>query len=343
MKTLRKENIQDPAIYHDRDATYRADTCEPLKNAASQNRLYLNGFGRNCYPGDMIPSHVMPELSLACVWDAEQDQHWGLETHRNEGIEFGFLSRGSLSFCVDGQDYLLKPGTLTVTRPWQPHRVGNPNVSASRMHWLILDLGVRRPNEEWHWPEWMVFSPEDLAHLTDLLRFNEEPIWRANKRIESCFENIAQLTSQSCPEKAQTRLRLCINELFIEVYELLRQKNIKLNSHLASTRRSVEIFLSALRDHVEHPWTLESMARQCNLGRSRFSHHCKLITNMTPANYLMHCRVQRAKRLLTRAPQVSITEIAFQSGFESSQYFCTVFKNKTGHTPSSFRQKGKQP
>lgn len=343
MKTLRKDDIQSPAIFHDRDATYRADTCEPLKNAARTRQLTLTGFGRNCYPGQMIPPGVMPELSLACVWDAEQDQPWGLETHRNEGIEFGFLSRGSLSFRVDGRDHQLKPGALTVTRPWQPHRVGKPNVTASRMHWLILDLGVRRPNEEWFWPDWMILSRSDLNHLTELLRFNEEPVWIANSQIESCFENIARLTAKDSPQTAQTRLRLCINELFIEVYELLKHKNIKLNSHLASTRRSVEIFLKGLREHVDYPWTLENMAGQCNLGRSRFSHHCKLITNMTPANYLMHCRVQRARELLTREKSLSITEIAFQSGFESSQYFCTVFKNKTGHTPSSFRRKGKQP
>ena len=40
----------------------------------------------------------------------------------------------------------------------QPHQVGNPLISASRMHWLILDLNVRRPNDPWKWPSWINFA-----------------------------------------------------------------------------------------------------------------------------------------------------------------------------------------
>jgi len=335
MKKNKKQ--QQPVIFHDVEIAYRADTCEPLKQAAKEKKLTLDGFGRNCYPGKTLPDNILPELCLYCIWDANKDQNWGLTEHRNEGIEIGYLAKGKLDFRVDGKNYPLKNGDLTITRPWQLHKAGLPNIHASRMHWLILDVGVRRPNEPWVWPDWFVFSKPDLDKLTELLRYNEQPIWQANQQIEKCFEKIASLTTSKNIESIQTRLRLYINSLFLELYELLQKKNIKLDSNLTSTRRSVEMFLAGLKNHLDYPWTLEEMAKSCKLGRSRFSHHCKAITNMTATEYLAHCRIESAKILLKDNSEKTISQIATACGFESSQYFATVFKKKTNLSPRQYQ------
>jgi AraC-like DNA-binding protein len=123
---------------------------------------------------------------------------------------------------------------------------------------------------------------------------------------------------------------------------MLQVQNIQLNAKLSSTRRSVEMFLAGLNDHIDYPWTLETMAKHCNLGRSRFAHYCKTITNMTAAEYLNHCRIEKAKYLLTtESPSNNILDIAMKCGFESSQYFATVFKKKVGITPSHYRDSKK--
>lgn len=335
---MKKSSTIEPAIFYDVNGTYRADTCEPLKNAAETGSLSLDAYGRNCYPGHKLPAQMMPELCLAGVWDAKINQAWGLGKHRNEGIELGYLSKGRLDFLVENNNYNLSSGSLTITRPWQLHKVGNPNVSASRMHWLIIDLGVRRPNEQWKWPDWLVFAPNDIARLTELLRYNEQPVWKGNDNLERCFEKIAETVQCKDPQSAQTRLRLHINELLLEVYELLQSENIVLDVKLASTARSVEMFLDGLCEHLDYQWTLDSMAKHCDLGRSMFSEHCKAITNMTPTDYLTHCRIEKAKSMLANKPDKNITDIAFACGFETSQYFATVFKKKTNQSPTQFRQ-----
>jgi AraC-like DNA-binding protein len=194
-------------------------------------------------------------------------------------------------------DYHLSHGHLTVTRPWQLHRVGNPYVTASRLHWIILDLGVRRPHQEWVWPDWLVMSKSDLRELTRLLQLNEQPVRRADTRIEQCFENIGSSLESS--RSQESRLLLHLNELFLELLELLRKQNLELDKTLSSRRRSVELFLSSLSNQVEHPWALESMAEQCGLGRSRFTHYCYELTNMPPLEYLNRGRIERACRLLS--------------------------------------------
>ncbi len=330
---MQKTNTPQPAIFYDVNGTHRADTCEPLKAAKERKELHLGGFSHGCYPGHKLPTKMLPELCVSCFWDAKKDQNWGLPKHRNEGMELGYLTRGTLDFIVDDKIYKLKAGDLTVTRPWQPHQVGNPNVAASRMHWLIIDVGVRRPNDLWTWPGWINFASHDIKKLTELLSYNEHPVWRGNASIEKCFEDTAKCVETHDPQAVQTRIQLHINQLFLEVYEMLQKKNIKLDANLSSTRRSVEMFLSGLNKHLDYPWTLDAMARHCNLGRSRFSYYCKRITNMTPADYLIHCRIEKAKKLLKKKQNLPVSEVAYKCGFETSQYFSTVFRKKTGSSP----------
>ncbi len=325
------------AIFQDRDRTYTADTCEPLKAAARQGEVLLRAWSHGSYPGLRLPAKYLPEVRSIGVWDAPRNQSWGLDLHCNEGIELTFLARGKTAFEVDGNNWLLRQGHLTITRPWQFHRVGNPTVMASRLIWLILDVGVRRPNQPWQWPDWLVCSPQDLKLLTDLLRYNEQPVWQANEEVARNFNRLAELLEQCQPAGSETKLKLYINQLIVAVMEMLQQEQIPLDKHLSTSQRAVEMFLAALPDHAAAGWDLNAMARQCGLSRSQFSTYCKQLTNMTPIEYLTHCRLEIAARLLLEQPGMSITDVAFACGFNSSQYFTTVFQARQGCTPSYFR------
>ena len=327
-----------PVVFQDQDKVYYADTCEPLKEAAERGDVQLQAWSRGSYPGLRLPENSLPEVSSLGIWDASRHQTWGLDLHCNEGIEFTYLARGKTAFEADGNHWLLKRGDLTITRPWQFHKVGNPNVGASRLYWLILDVNVRRPNQPWQWPEWLVCSQSDLRQLTRLLRHNEQPVWQANEEIAHCFKKLADLLENQQPHGSETKLKLYINELVIAVMEMLQQRQIPLDEHLSTSQRAVEMFLTALPEHVEYNWNLNEMARQCGLSRSQFSTYCKQITNMSPVGYLTHCRLGAATQLLLNQPQMSITEIAFACGFNSSQYFATTFQSRQGCSPSAFRR-----
>ena len=80
------------------------------------------------------------------------------------------------------------------------------------------------------------------------------------------------------------------------------------------------------------------MASACGLGRSRFAYYCKDLTNMSPIDYLISCRVEVAARRLRQQRTLSITDVAVRCGFESSQYFARVFHRYKGCSPREFRQ-----
>ena len=316
---------------------FHADTCQPLKLAAKQGDVCLAALGRGSYPGERLPRHDLKEVCMVGYWDAPRDQNWGLDWHCNEGIEIGYVSNGKLPFSVGDASYLVEPGHLTITRPWQRHRVGNPMVPACRYSWLILDVGIRRPNQTWHWPSWLLSSKSDLKRLTEMLSKNEQTIWRADRKLGICFGQLDRIVARKDRDTNHTKLKILINELILLLAEMLVSRNPLLDESLSSSERTVRLFLENLSHRCDEPWTLDSMAAHCGLGRTHFSSYCKKLSNAAPAEYLTRTRMNAATRLLTHHPELSITEIAFRCGFQSSQYFSNVFRKQHGHSPSEHR------
>ena len=325
-------------VYLEEGKTFHADSCDPLTEAVDKGELALAAFARGAYPGTAIPDTTLPGLSSVGFWDATHAQSWGLPWHRNEGIEVTWLETGSVVFLIGEKQYALMPGNMTITRPWQPHKLGNPNVGVGRLHWLILDVGMRQPHQDWKWPSWLVLTKRDIGELTEFLRGNEQPVWDADSDIARCFKQIAVTVSAGDSERNASRLSVYINELFLHLLELFREQKVSVSTSLSSARRSTELFLDALKSNVSEPWTLDAMSEYCGLGVTWFVHYCKEITNLTPMQYLNRLRLEAAKKMIREQPERQLTRIALDCGFGSSQYFAYVFKRQEGITPRAYRR-----
>jgi AraC family L-rhamnose operon regulatory protein RhaS len=328
-------------IFEGSEDTYQADTCVPLTRAVEAGEIRLESCVHGHYPGRKLPRGTLSRVKSVGFWDATHDQAWGLAEHHNEGIELTFLETGGLGFAVNNTEFQLEADDLTITRPWQQHRVGLPNVTAGRLHWLILDVGVRRPDQPWHWPSWSVLAKDDLDELTQILRHNEHPVWHSTVDVRRCFQRIAKTIESydTATARGVSRLTVQLNDLLLCVLEMLREHSIVLDETLSETKRSVSLFLNDLAQNtplLRREWTVREMATSCGLGVTQFIHYCRLITNMTPVKYLNQCRLDAAKQILQRQPESTITAIAAECGFSSSQYFATAFHRQFGMSPTAY-------
>ncbi|MFY0598427.1 MAG: helix-turn-helix transcriptional regulator [Cyclobacteriaceae bacterium] len=317
---------------------YYADTCAPLVDAHRHGKVKFKALARHTYPGERLTEDTKG-LNTIGYWNANDEQDWGLDWHRNEGIEFHFLESGTMPYSIGNTEVDLLPGDITITRPWQAHKVGNPYVGIGKFYWIILDVGVRRPHEQWTWPDWIILSKEDMTRLTLLLRQNEKPVWKASNEIKECFKEIHKTIESDVQGSSSSKIRLHINELLIHLLEMFDMGNMELNESLTNSMRSAKQFLSELSNNVSFPWTIEEMARSAGLGLTRFTHHCKQITNLTPMQYLTHKRLEMAKKMLQDRHDLTATHIAYECGFASSQYFSTVFKKSEKCSPQEYRER----
>lgn len=339
MATARQTNHR--ATFRAAGKMFIADSCRALVKAAKVGTIKLNALGRVGYPGKHLAEDELAGLCSVGIWNATSAQSWGLPLHRNEGIEIAFLDSGEIAARIENRFQTLHHDEFLVTRPWQPHQLGNPCVAASRLIWLILDVGVRRPHQEWRWPAWIVLSRVDLAELTRCLRQNEQFIWPGSPDIRRCFLGIAHAIEENNTSCA-SRLAVLINDVLLTVAENFRARRIPLRKSLISAERTVQQFITELGYTLGEPWSLEKMAASCHMGMTQFVQHFRQATNRTPARYLMQARIRHASQVLVSDPRRPITEIAFDCGFSSSQYFTNVFTRQMGCSPRDYRHKQKQ-
>ncbi|MGQ7869172.1 helix-turn-helix transcriptional regulator [Sunxiuqinia sp. sy24] len=325
-----------------KEEIYYPDSCTPLASAWHNGQVEMHVLARGTYPGYPLKKDELKGIKSIGYWNSEKMQNWGLDWHRNEGIELCLLETGNLCFELNDRQYTLTPNTLTITRPWILHKLGDPTIGLCKLHWFIIDLGVRQPHQEWIWPDWVILSKDDLNELTRILRLNEQPVWHANDELKRCFAQIGKMTKNYEREHFDSRIKVFINEILILLLEMLQKDKPILNDALIDSKRSVSLFLRSMEDDLANTWTVSTMARHCGLGVTQFSKHCYQLTNCTPINYLNKLRLRKAKKLIAENPDSTITSIAFDCGFSSNQYFTKVYKAHFKETPQSFRENQKK-
>lgn len=84
--------------------------------------------------------------------------------------------------------------------------------------------------------------------------------------------------------------------------------------------------------------SLEDMAAVIHVTPRHLCRIFKKAVNMRPFDYLKAYRVKKAKEILISDEQLTVNEVACKAGYNSTSYFCSVFKEIEGLTPLEFKQ-----
>jgi AraC-like DNA-binding protein len=95
--------------------------------------------------------------------------------------------------------------------------------------------------------------------------------------------------------------------------------------------------LSLIHQRPENAWTVESLATEVAMSRSRFAHRFHQLIGIGPMGYLADWRLQKALRLLEKT-HLSVQQIAQQTGYHSASSFTRAFSGKFGMAPRELRQ-----
>jgi two-component system response regulator YesN len=160
----------------------------------------------------------------------------------------------------------------------------------------------------------------ELAYsvLTDLEVFS-------NGRI-SFFEKSGEISNLTSAED----MRYFVTCNLVDITALIRSMN---------TGPSIAIrkAISYINDNYASRIALQDVAKYTCLSPNYLSQLFKQETGKSFLEYLTHCRVEAAKKLLVQS-SLTISEIAFKLGYDMPSYFSEVFKKSEGLTPSQYRK-----
>ena len=100
----------------------------------------------------------------------------------------------------------------------------------------------------------------------------------------------------------------------------------------------IQKVVSYIDGHFREELSLEQLADVSGYSLSRFKMKFKEEVGITPAEFLTRRRVEYAKQQLELTSR-PIIDIAFDTGFSSSNYFCSVFKKYVYCSPLSYRRR----
>ncbi|MDW6005264.1 helix-turn-helix domain-containing protein [Vibrio mangrovi] len=116
------------------------------------------------------------------------------------------------------------------------------------------------------------------------------------------------------------------------VYELLKRQGcqkILLDNASHPVTKAIRLMKSN-----QGPLSISQLAEEVNMSLPNFSQKFKLVTSHTPKEYATKIRLHQARHFLK---QLSVTDTAYELGYENISHFIRLFKKEFGLTPKQFK------
>lgn len=127
---------------------------------------------------------------------------------------------------------------------------------------------------------------------------------------------------------------LTLKELLIRIMQLQNQYTAGANIQFTSTGRMACI-TNYVRENMTENLTVDLLSKAAHMSKPHFFGAFKNEMGISPMEYVIHERINRAKQLL--ANHCSIKEACFGAGFNNLSYFVRVFKKHEGITPGAYQ------
>lgn len=252
--------------------------------------------------------------------------------HGHTGWQLLFLLRGTTAYEFRGPRSTMLDvpgGHFLLIPPGLEHR----GAQDMRPPCILLHLVLRGPD-----------GSEGTAGLLTAVesRWLFRQLDRAGLSVHQFSADIQQLVVRISRDlsvgQGGVALPLRMARMRVWLCELLLESAAQLNEATRSEPDDlVQAVATVLRGRLSEKLRMSEVARSLGVTRARLFDQFKRGTGMTPNDYLLHVRVEKARELMVDRKH-SNTEVAHATGFGSSQYFSTVFRRYTGQTPRAFRQ-----
>ncbi|WP_308556316.1 AraC family transcriptional regulator [uncultured Lactobacillus sp.] len=150
----------------------------------------------------------------------------------------------------------------------------------------------------------------------------------SNQKVKNITHKYIPIPNISDIQTLANLLRQIFSEFALQV---------KLNKNIRSQSLTVTKTIDYIMDNINFKLSTHQIAKFLGLSDQYLSRHFKQETGKTITSFIHEVKTNQAKYLLHTSSK-PITDIAFELGFSSQNYFEKVFKQETNYTPQKFRQ-----
>lgn len=237
--------------------------------------------------------------------------------HFHHSIELTYVLEGELKTIVNGKTYVAKKDELVIFSSYHTHA----NLPEKRSKTIV-----------------MIIPPELVGEANGRMtgKIFKQTVVNDPKlcaEVLACMKRLIR-------HKADGELDGCIAKGYAYVVMGLLLNKVGLEER---KNEKSDYFFKDILVYIEEnymlPLSLEKIASRFGYSKYSFSHLFNSYFGCTLTDYINSLRARCAANMLTQDAELSMTEIAMQSGFESLRTFYRVFRDCYNCTPSVYRKR----
>nr|WP_314495924.1 AraC family transcriptional regulator [uncultured Chryseobacterium sp.] len=250
--------------------------------------------------------------------------------HYHPEIEINFISKGKGNIRVIG-DHIgeIDELELVMVGPYLPHCWNNHKSKYKRIHEITVQFNKDFFDES-------LMSRKIMRSIDELLQKSIRGILFSHETAEKLKDRFFNLSKMEG------------FETFLEMLYILHELSIAENTTILSSYSiehetfadtdSMKLIHDFVHNNFDKKITLDEVASLTNMSSVTFNRFIKKRIGKTFVNYLNEIRVGYAARWLIEK-DITVSEIAFESGFNNIANFNKIFKSIQKSTPSEFKAK----
>jgi len=245
--------------------------------------------------------------------------------HRHaDCLEIGLCLRGALTLLNNGQEHRIMPGDLYINKPEDIHCL-TTHPKSTMIYWLLIRAPLKNKN-------FLRLTPDESNEMWT--RLNQLPchIIAKTDAVKYAFRQMFKYHEQKQGIWRTVGLTNTCTSILMGVINASANKNSTAHPQL------IDQLVQSIKEKPEQDINIDQLARKARLSPSLLISQFKQITGLPPYQFVISCRLEKAKTLLSTT-DLPITRIAFDLGFCASQHFSDHFKRAFGVTPTAWRKK----
>lgn len=252
-----------------------------------------------------------------------QKAHRPLSKHTHgDCIELVFMMKGCQTYQVEQETYTIYGGDVFLTFPEEEHSTGRNPEEKAGFFYLIVDLKQFVNGGE-------ICLPMEKNRIFEAYEKGSKRIRRAKTWYGEACLKIWSLCLGDDSFK-HTKIRNILSLLLMDIAEQEESTESKKGWE-------IEKALDYIKKNIKRNFSIEEIAEEVHISVPRFKVLFMNAVGIPPGEYVLREKLECCKQELSESKK-SITELAYEYGFSSSQYFSTVFKRYCMVTPSVYRK-----
>lgn len=252
---------------------------------------------------------------------------WRNYLHIHSFFEVCYVYRGKGTFRLGRQTFQLTPGDLFIARPGERHEIVSDKETPLGLSFWAYTL-TRRASLD---------SPPDLRDLLTAFAEGGNALIADAVRIADLLQRLTDEADGLKPGHALVTEGLSA-QLIVETARLAVPDAVTPEPPRADRDALVSVAERYLRDNYHRPLKLKEVAAQVGLSERHLGRRFKAATGESVKTHLLSLRPEAARQLLLSG--LSVSEVAYRTGYLDARYFSTVFKCCQGLSPTAYREQG---